>query len=374
MEAQGEGHEVTWIGSAAGEPAAHAEGRCEPRASDGQAASHAQAASPRRGDRGLGAGLALAAAGLGVLGACLAAFAGAEPPPVPPGATVAWVADRDASRVFGLDADLLLARRIAVDWPLDVEPAHDGGLWVLRSAAGTSTSTHRLDRFDADGALVTELWLERATDLDVLAGGEQALVVEERAGSPSRLIRVRTEGGLFPLLEQAGLVCAAGERDAALVGTSTGEVLRVHAVTGAVLARARVGLRIADLAPGPAPGTAWALDDAANGRVILLEADLGVRWSRALSRPAAHLAPVRGEERVWLANTLEPCVVRFGPGGLLELERCGLPLPGLDRALAWRGGAIVTAVGAILRLDAQGNLRPGQGGFEFAVDVAPVER
>ena len=327
-----------------------------------------------RPERGRGVGLALFAAGLGVLGACLAAFAGAEPPPVPPGEAVVWVADRDASRVYGLDSNLLLARRLAVDWPLEVEPAHDGGLWVLRSAAGISSSTHRLDRFDANGVLVTELWLERATDLDVLGGGEQALLVEERAGFPARLLRVRTEGSLFVLIERGGLACVTGERDTAVVGTSEGDVLRVHAESGAVVTSARVGTRIIDLAPGPEPGMAWALDGAGNGRVVLLAADLSVRWSRALARSAAHLAPVRGEERVWLANTLEPCVVRIGPDGVLELDRCGLPLPGLDRALAWRGGVIVSAVGAILRLDSTGNLRPGQGGFDFVVDIAPTSR
>ncbi|MCY2960362.1 MAG: hypothetical protein NTY35_09370 [Planctomycetota bacterium] len=328
--------------------------------------------SGRAGARG--AGLALLAAGLGVLGACLAAFAAAEPPPAAPGETVLWAADRDASRVYGLDADLYLTRRLPVDWPLDVEPAGDGGLWVLRAETGSAASTQRLDRFDAAGALVTELWIERAADLDVLAGGEQALVVEVRAGALPRLVRVRTEGSLFPLIERDGLACVSGERESAVLGTRSGEVLRVHAITGGVLASANLGGHLADLAAGPAPGMVWALDDSGPGRILLLAADLTVRWSAPLPRPARHLAPVRGEERVWVANTEEPCVVRFGPGGAVELDRCGLPLPGLDRALAWRGGVLVTAVGAILRLDQGGNLRPGQGGFDFVSDLAPTAR
>lgn len=330
-------------------------------------------AAGSRADEG-GAGLAVCAAGLGVLGACLAALAVAEPPPVPPGETAVWVADRDASRVYGLDAGLHLARRIAVDWPLDVEAAHDGGLWVVRSAAGTAASTHRLDRLDADGNLVTELWIERAVDLDVLAGGEEALFVEQRAAAPARLVRVRTEGSLFQLLERDGLRCVVGERERAVVGTSDGHVLRVEVATGAVSSDADIGGTIRDLAPGPEAGTVWVLDDSASGRVLLLGADLAPRWSTPLPRPAAHLAPVRGEERVWLANTTEPCVVRLGPGGHLELESCGLPLPGLERALAWRDGVLATAVGAVLRLDRHGNLAPGQGGFDYVVDLARATR
>jgi len=115
----------------------------------------------------------------------------------------------------------------------------------------------------------------------------------------------------------------------------------------------------------------WALDGAGTGRVLLLAPDLTVRWTVNLPRRAAHLAAVRGEERVWLANTDSACVLRYGPGGALELDRCGLPLPGLDRAVAWRDGLVVAAVGAILRLDASGNLMPGQGGFDALSDLAP---
>ncbi|MBL8861391.1 MAG: hypothetical protein JNK02_05205 [Planctomycetes bacterium] len=321
-----------------------------------------------------GAGLAVLAAGLGTLCAALVALAAAEPPLPPPGEVVVWAADRDGARVHGLDRDLRLARRIAVDWPLDVEPAHDGGLWVLRSAAGTSSSTHRLDRFDAHGLLLTELWLEQGADLDVLGSGEEALVVERRSGAPTRLLRVRTEGSLFPVLERDALRCVLGERETAVVGAADGTLLRVHAQTGAVQASASLGGSLADLAPGPAVGEVWVLDDAGPARLLLLDAGLGVRWSVTLPRPAGHLAPVPGAERVWIASTSAPCAARYGPGGALEVERCGLPLPGLDRALAWREGALLAAGGAILRLDRAGELAPGQGGFELVVDLAPRAR
>ncbi len=321
-----------------------------------------------------GAGPALLAAGLGALAVCLAAFASAEPPPTPPGDVVVWAADRDGSRVFGLDSELRVARRIPVDFPLDVEPSHDGGLWVLRAETALSTATHRLDRFDATGALVTELWIERVVDLDILAAGEKALIVELRAGSLPRLVRVSTEGSVFTLIERPQLRSVVGERASAIVGTSSGAVFRIHAVSGAVLAVVQVGGNIVDLAPGPAAGEVWALDDALGGRILLLDPSLAVRSSAPLVRTAAHLAGIRGEERAWVAGTTQPCVTRYGPGGTTELDRCDLPLGGFDRTLAWRDGVLVTAVGAILRLDREGKLRPGQGGFDFLVDLAPRSR
>ncbi len=321
-----------------------------------------------------GAGPAWIAAGLGALAVGLAAFASAESPPQPPGEVVVWAADRDASRVLGLDRELRLARRIPVGFPLDVEPSHDGGLWVLRAETGLSTATHRLDRFDATGNLVAELWIERVLDLDILAAGEQALVVELRAGSLPRLVRVRTEGSVFPLLERAQLRSVVGERDSAVLGTGDGAVLRVHAESGSVLASAQIGGNLVDLAPGPVGGEVWALDDSGSGRILLLDANLTVLWSAPLARPAAHLAGVRGQARAWVAGTTQPCVTRYGPGGTTELDRCDLPLGGFDRTLAWRDGVLVTAVGALLRLDRDGNLRPGQGGFDFLVDLAPRYR
>ncbi len=314
----------------------------------------------------------LFAAGLGVLCACLFAFALADPAPPPPGEPRVWVADRDGSRVVGLDADLYVSRTLAVDWPFDVEPAPGGGLWILRAETSSSAATHRLDRIDGAAQLVTELWIERALDLDVLGDGDQALVVEARASELPRLLRVRVEGSLFPLLERAGMTCVTGERAAAVVGGSDGSVLRVDALTGAVQVATNVGGSVVDLARGPRPGTVWVLDGAGTGRVLLLESDLSVRWSVVLPRAAIGLAPVANEERVWLSAASAPCVSRYGPGGALELDRCGLPLPGLGPALAWRNGVLVCAGGALLRLDVHGAQLPGQGGFDALLDVAPA--
>ncbi|HUR28569.1 MAG TPA: hypothetical protein VM509_10310, partial [Planctomycetota bacterium] len=115
------------------------------------------------------------------------------------------------------------------------------------------------------------------------------------------------------------------------------------------------------------------LDAQGYGRLALFDAALAVRWSRSVGLHALHFAPERGTERVWIADATEPRVRRFGPGGLLEIDRPDMPLGGLDRACATASGtALFTAPGALLALDALGQNAPGQAGFDFLVDVASV--
>jgi hypothetical protein len=151
-------------------------------------------------------------------------------------------------------------------------------------------------------------------------------------------------------------------------------LVRVDAAGGGLVAEARLGGSIADLAAGPEPGSVWALDAAGPVRLLLLAPDLTLRWQAVLPHPAAHVAPVPGEERAWISALDEPCVLRYGPGGSLELERCGLPLGGLDRALTLEGGLLLAVGGAVLRIDARGALQPGQGGFALLTDLAPAAR
>jgi hypothetical protein len=287
--------------------------------------------------------------------------------PAPPGPVALWTADRDAQRVFGLDADLIVARRIAVDWPLEVEPTRDGGLWVLRSDDGQATSSSRLDRFDRDGNLLTELFLESCAVLSILEGDE-ALVLE-RINSSVRLSRVRTEGSLVPLLDRPDLLSVAGSRSSILVGTSTGALLRIDPHTGAVLVQVQLDGTIGDVAPGPTPGTAFALDT--QGRLFLLDEDLSIRWAAGVPYPCAHLGAVSDEVRVWIADTSSPHARRYGPNGVVELDVQNLPSPALDRAVAWKShGALLLTPGAILHVDEHGALAPGQGGFAWLSDAA----
>jgi hypothetical protein len=292
--------------------------------------------------------------------------------PSPPGPVAVWTADRDASRVFGLDRDLVVARRIAVDYPLEVESASDGALWVLRNSGGQADLSQRLCRIDAHGEVETQLYLEPCRALGVLEG-EQALVLERTDPATTVLTRVRREGSKFPLLSRNDQACVCGSRGTAIVGTDTGAVLRVDATSGVVLAEIQLGGSIGDVAAGPTPGSVWALDVQGTGRLFLLDERLAIRWAAGVGFSARHLGAVPGEERVWIADTSSPRVVRIGPSGVTEVDRGNLPLQGLDRVLAWTGGsALVLAPGALLHLDAQGQLAPGQGGFAWLSDAARV--
>jgi hypothetical protein len=295
-----------------------------------------------------------------------------SPGPPRPGPVVLWTTDRDAHRVYGLDADLLVARRVELDWPLEVESCRDGGAWVLRSGDGTPTGSCRLDRIADDGSVAFEVAVGRCTDLAALEA-RFALVIEKGSGANGvdRLLRLGDEGGQRVLFETSDLSCVADSRAAVAVGTERGEVVRLDPrVEGAVLDRVHLGGRVLDLAPGPSPGSLWVLVDEGGARLHLLGPDLALCWAVDVGLAAGHLAPIEGEERVWLADTLRPVVRRFGPGGVLEVERTDLPLAGLDRAVAWSGGGVLLAApGAILHLDRGGRLRPGQGGFDFLVDL-----
>lgn len=326
-----------------------------------RSASRSRSASPL-GWFGVGAALAVA----------FALMNDPHASPAPPGPVAVWTADRDASRVFGLDRDLVVARRIAIDYPLEVECASEGGLWVLRSSGGQADLSQRLCRIDANGEVETQLYLEPCRALGVLEG-EQALVLEHTDPSTTWLTRVRREGSKFPLLSRNDLACVCGSRGTVIVGTDTGSVLRVDATSGAVLAEIQLGGAIGDVAAGPTAGSVWALDVQGTGRLFLLDEKLAIRWAAGVGFSARHLGAVPGEERVWIADTSSPRVVRIGASGVTEIDRGNLPLQGLDRVLAWtQGGALVLAPGAIMRLDAQGQIAPGQGGFAWLSDAARV--
>lgn len=291
--------------------------------------------------------------------------------PEPPGPTVLWTVDRDASRLYGLDRDLLIERAVPVDYPLEVEPVEDGGTWVLRSETGVAGSSMRLDRLDPRGAMITELYLEPCLDLDTFER-DQALVLERVNGSV-RLSRVREEGSSFPLLTRADLACVSGSDGVIVCGTSGGALLRVDPTSGAVLAEVQLDGTILDVAPGPTRGSAWALDTQGTGRLFLLDEALAIRWTAGVGFACAHVGAVPGEERAWVADTSSPRVRRFGPNAVVELDQQGLPGSHLDRSVAWRdGGVLLVTPGAVLHLAANGTLAPGQGGFAWLSDAARV--
>lgn len=287
-----------------------------------------------------------------------------------PGPPTTWVADRDAQALVGLDDELFEARRIELASPVEVELAQDGGLWAVSASESHPLGRHDLVRYAVDGARSAALTFGPVYDLDRL--GPDALVVE-RQGALGRVVRVTLAGEVLAVAELANARCASGSGSRAVVGTDDGEVWLFDAAhqPPRVLARRELAGPIGDLRPGPTPGTWWALDVGGVARLSLLEPTLATRWTVEVGLHALHIAPARGVERVWVADTTQPVVRRYGPGGALELDLHDLPHSGLDRGVALEeGGVLLVAPGAVLRLDERGELQPGQGGFDFLVDLA----
>lgn len=323
-------------------------------------------------------GLRVAAAfGAGALACVLATLLGAaplrltsSPPPVR-----TWAADRDAHRVYGLDADLVVQRVVDAGWPLAVEARDDGGLWVLRSGGPSSTFGARLTSFDAAGAEENETYLHSANEL-ALHGGRAALVIDHGAAQGrDRLWSFEPDGTGTVLLEDAQLACAVSAGRDVLVAWSTGLVARVAPDgSGKRLAERVHTAAWSALAFEPAPsgadGAIFALDASGARRLCALAPDLALKWSVTLGIDARSLAVVPREERVWVADSAGARVRRYGPGGQLDFER-NVPVFAPDRPLALPGGgALFAAPGAIVRLDAQGRVRAGQGGFTWLSDLA----
>ena len=151
-----------------------------------------------------------------------------------------------------------------------------------------------------------------------------------------------------------------------LVGDEAGGLSLVR--DGEVVAVRELGGEVGDLAPGP--GGTWFALDLASRRLVLLDRDLGLLWAVDHGLAALELAPVVGEERVWLVDSTEPLVRRYGPGGGLEVE-AGMPAADATGATDdGQGGLWVASAGALLRLDVHGAVQPGQGGFGHLTDVS----
>lgn len=323
---------------------------------------------------------------LGAVG-CLGVGALARPGAVAGGAggaaseVAGWVLDRDGGALIALDEDRLKLARHPLESPVELALDAEGRLWVACAGPQGPVGPHRVLRIDgASGAVDRELSTGPVLDLEAGEGaergrGEAWLVVI--AGSAEREVSRISAAGSAEVVERSiDAFCVAGQRGAVLVGSESGE-LRLYGPQGQRLAARNFGGLISDLAPGPQDGTWWILDAHGSStahRVALLERDLRTRWERSAGIAAIYLAPVPRSERVWLSDANGSHARRFGPGGTLELAHVTLPHSGAARACASPDGTLwLAAPGALVCLDAAGAVTPGQGGFDFLVDVVRRE-
>lgn len=288
-----------------------------------------------------------------------------------PGPVAVWVADRDGHEVTGLDDDLFVTLRVPLRFPVDVEARADGGLWVASAPEGHPLTPHRLARLDERGCLRATASLSTFLDLSTLDGGD-ALVVDRDGTGRGRLRRVSADGRDTVIAYPLGAQCVAGTGTRVLVGTDRGwlQLRDLSRPRAGVIERQRVGGRVVEVTADPRGWWALATDEA-GARVLRLGRELQVVWEAPLGRPVSGLAPVRGEERVWLVDAEWPRAWCLGRAGVIELQGAGLAHAGLAGcAAAPDGGVLVAAPGAVLRLDRRGRRIPGQGGFAFLVDVA----
>lgn len=327
----------------------------------------------RRRRRALRLGLGLVL-GLTAAGICHGGGQGV-PAQSSPGPPYLWVADRDGHRVVALSEDLHPTACAELRWPVDVASRADRGAWALSAREGSPLKAHELVRLSAGGAIVASVPLGAVLDLAALDGGD-ALVLEwaAPAAGGSRVLRVAADGAVSLLGQVAGALTLAGTADRVLVAGEGGRAVLLSAQPGGgVLGRALLDGEIGDVAPGPAGEGWWALDVTGGARLLRLDRDLAPRWIQPVGLHALHLAPHAEEERVWIADTTQPLARRYGPGGALELEVPEVALSGLDRGASEDGGGVLlTAPGAVLRLDALGAPLPAQGGFQFLVDLDRV--
>lgn len=321
-----------------------------------------------------------AAIGAGACACALALLLGAARLPFATGPKPVryWAADRDAHRVSGLDAQLVVRRTLDCGWPREVAARADGGVWVLRSGGPTSILGDRLDSFTPAGDLENEMSLGAATSL-ALCAEHDALVVEidDTPQAAERVWRVAPDGTGTVLYAADGLACVASAGREVWLGWRTGRLARIASDgSGRVIAKADHDAEWGALAPGPSPGMLYALDLRAPRRLCLLSKELELRRETLLGFDARALAPIVANGAatggVWIADTSGARVRRYGPAGLLDFE-VPVALFGPDRPLALPdGGALFAAPGAILRLDANGAPLPGQGGFSWLSDLARV--
>lgn len=298
--------------------------------------------------------------------------------PRPPGAPAILVADRDRSRVYELDDELLLAGRREAGWPLQLAARSDGGLWMARSGNATPDFGARLDLVARDGTVRGQLWLEAHVDLAV-APDDAALCIEQSDPQTRRLLRVDDDVVPRALHADPHLARVRASREHVWCSTDDSRLLQLDPADGSVLRSATFPGGVHDVRPDGAGGV-LVLAGAAPRRLVHLGPDLVEASSLALPGAPSTLAhePRAGAgggtpSQAWLLDPSTRALLRValdagGPPSIVDV-----PSPEPLRLLALPdGGVLVATPGALLRFDRYGQTLPGQGGFGWISSLALV--
>jgi hypothetical protein len=294
---------------------------------------------------------------------------------LPPGPVTVWAADRGASRVYGLDANCIVARAIDVGSPLRVVSAGERGVWIVRARDAHAQSAHDLVLATSAGRMDLELEIEPCIDLSATRGGDALCVTRDDFGR-RRAWRISRDGDREVLVEdpaEAGNITSiAGLSGSIAIGTQNGELLRIRS-DGSEHSCAVVARSIVDLAAGPHADSVWVLDS--EREVLLIDAHDRVVWRSATGLDARTLAPIPSAELVWVTESHAPRARRLGRidgGNTDDVECSDFGTTAAECAVGLPGGGVLFALpGALVRRDERGRPAPGQGGFHTLVDVAP---
>lgn len=285
------------------------------------------------------------------------------------GPRVWWVADRGADRLLELDAELLVRRSLELAAPVAVASSSDGWSWVVSARQSGPAGLHRLVRLDPSGFAVLEWDLPPVRGLQISPAGD-ALVLAG-LGQEGALWRGRGTGEFELLAELPGAMAMATRGWLTLVAQESGElrVLSGHR-DPAPLAMTVLEGRPLGVAAGPDAGW-WVLEMRWMGaRVLSLDRDLEMRHATPVDVARPVLAGGATEGGVWVLDLDRGRVLRLAPvsGGIVQ----DVELPVRACVAGWStsdGGVLVASPGALLRLDSEGRVTSGQGGFAHLAAV-----
>lgn len=273
----------------------------------------------------------------------------------------AWLAaDRDGNALVELDEDLFVVGVRELPHPLWVR-THGAHVWVVHAPQGSPDPPLSLRAWGAAGPGPARE-VGEVLGLEVEPSGS-VLVLERARGGGARLTRHDAAGGACDLAAPQGAVALAlgpqgaglalGDRGWASLGPEGTWVVRDGLERGSVL----------DLAPRAEggwwtllrwPGEPESLCVAIDGAGVPVEVR-HVGSARRLSRRGGRPWAWEGDGRTIHGGGAQP----------IELSSRGSQAAVGDGD----GGLLCAAAGAILRVDAAGAARPGQGGFARLVDL-----